>query len=154
MIHVHPMREEKKEVCLWQYPKEYAQYDLPSYEECRRCNYAFVNPAKRHQYHAYYEGTQLIGFANIQEEAQEVYIGIGVHPAYCNQGYGTKLLQMVDVYCQSHFPHKLLYLEVRTWNKRAIACYQKAGFRIQGSSFTLNGKQGKATYYRMVKERS
>ena len=30
------------------------------------------------------------------------------------------------------FPGKPLYLEVRTWNTRAVRCYEKAGFRIDG----------------------
>jgi len=36
------------------------------------------------------------------------------------------------------YPDKPLYLEVRTWNIRAVKCYQKAGFRIDGQASNHN----------------
>ena len=30
------------------------------------------------------------------------------------------------------YPGKTIYLEVRTWNLRAVKCYEKAGFNIDG----------------------
>ena len=49
------------------------------------------------------------------------------------------------------FPNKPLYLEVRTWNERAIACYQKAGFVVEGDGFTQKTYDGEGTFYRMIR---
>ncbi len=46
---------------------------------------------------------------------------------------------------------KPLYLGVRTWNKRAINCYQSVGFVIDGDSFELTTLIGRGEFYRMVK---
>ena len=43
------------------------------------------------------------------------------------------------------YPNKPLYLEVRTWNIRAVKCYQKAGFRIDGQAYELTTGIGTGT---------
>ena len=48
--------------------------------------------------------------------------------------------------------NKPLYLEVRTWNIRAVKCYQKAGFRIDGQAYELTTGIGTGTFYRMIRE--
>ena len=50
------------------------------------------------------------------------------------------------------FPGKPLYLEVRTWNTRAVRCYEKAGFRIDGEPVHRTTAAGEGTFYRMVLE--
>lgn len=46
---------------------------------------------------------------------------------------------------------KPLYLEVRTWNIRAVKCYEKAGFQIEGEPFELTTGIGTGMFYRMTK---
>ncbi len=43
-----------------------------------------------------------------------------------------------------------MYLEVRTWNQRAIACYEKAGFIIDGSVIEQETMSGAGKFYRMI----
>ena len=50
------------------------------------------------------------------------------------------------------YPSKPLYLEVRTWNMRAVNCYKKAGFEIVGESFTMETLMGTGTFYRMIRK--
>lgn len=50
------------------------------------------------------------------------------------------------------YPNKPLYLEVRTWNTRAVKCYEKAGFRIDGQAYELTTGIGTGTFYRMIRE--
>ncbi len=45
-----------------------------------------------------------------------------------------------------------VYLEVCTWNIRAVKCYQKAGFRIDGQAYELTTGIGTGTFYRMIRE--
>ena len=48
------------------------------------------------------------------------------------------------------FPGKPLYLEVRTWNTRAVRCYQKAGFRIDVEPIRQTTSLGEGLFYRLV----
>ena len=50
------------------------------------------------------------------------------------------------------YPGKPLYLEVRTWNERAVRCYQKAGFVIDGDIIEQETYIGRSTFYRMIKK--
>lgn len=145
--------KEIRELCSWHYPGKYAVYDLPSYEQCKIEKMAFTDPHRRTQYHAYYEGEVMVAFTNITKKEEGVFIGIGVHPNHCNEGYGQNVLHLVDVYCAKHYPTLPLYLDVRVFNHRAIACYEKAGYVIQGRVFYMDTPKGKAAFYRMVKER-
>ena len=45
-----------------------------------------------------------------------------------------------------------MYLEVRTWNTRAVKCYEKAGFRIQGEPIRQATPIGEGVFYHMVYE--
>lgn len=48
------------------------------------------------------------------------------------------------------FPGKPMYLEVRTWNERAIKCYEKAGFHIEGEPIKQTTPLGEGVFYHMV----
>lgn len=43
-----------------------------------------------------------------------------------------------------------MHLEVRTWNRRAIRCYEKSGFYIDGQPFTQKTLSGEGRFFRMV----
>lgn len=143
--------DEKREICSWQYTGDYALYNLPPYEQMKSQMSGFMNPQYINNYRAFYDQNVFIGFTNIKEEEKEIFIGIGVHPNLCNQGYGQKILHDVSIITQQLYPDKPLYLEVRTWNQRAIQCYVKAGFVIDGSSYELRTGIGLGTFYRMIR---
>ena len=143
--------EEKKIICSWKYEGEYALYNMPSYESMFERQFGFCNPKNTNNYKAYYDGNIFVGFTNAYEEESEIFVGIGVNPECCSHGYGQKMLQMLSEDCSSLYSNKQLYLEVRSWNKRAIACYQKAGFVIDGEEYEQETSIGKGLFYRMVK---
>ena len=70
----------------------------------------------------------------------------------CNKHYGQRMLSITYEISKKLYPNKPLYLEVRTWNIRAIKCYQKAGFRIDGQAYELTTGIGTGTFYRMIRE--
>lgn len=151
MITYHIMTEQEKELIAdWDYKGEYQIYNMPSYQEQKKLGVAFGNPMCNKNFYAYYDGNQLIGFTNILEEPHEVFIGIGVAPNICGRGYGQKILRLAQNISKSLYPRKPLYLEVRTWNTRAIECYQKAGFSIDGQPFEQKTMSGTGHFYRMV----
>lgn len=144
--------QDKKEICSWKYDEEYKIYNLPSYEEMKEKALGFTNPKREKNYRGFYDSKELVGFTNILEEEHEVFIGIGVNPKLCNRGYGQLILIESYKLSKQLYPNKPLYLEVRTWNKRAINCYKKAGFKIDGDSFEMNTGIGSGTFYKMTKE--
>lgn len=144
--------EEKTIISDWKYPGEYAIYNLPPYEEQKQRGIMLANPERKKNYYSYCEGGRLIGFTNILEKESEVCIGIGVSPDLCGNGWGQKILECASAISGSLYPAKRLCLEVRTWNERAIKCYLKAGFRIDGEAFVQKTNIGEGLFYRMVKE--
>jgi ribosomal-protein-alanine N-acetyltransferase len=71
---------------------------------------------------------RIIGFILILYQVDEVHIlNFCVHPDHQHQGWGKQLLthMLQNITNQSA---KLVYLEVRRSNQRAIALYEKVGF--------------------------
>ncbi len=143
--------EDKKEICSWKYEGEYAIYNLPSYEQLKNAQSGFMNPQKEHQYRVFLIDNKVIGYINLAEKDTEVFVGIGVHPEFCNKGYGKEILREAVSISAELYPHKILCLEVRSWNKRAIKCYQSAGFTIDGEAYEKITPIGKGEFYRMIK---
>ena len=93
-----------------------------------------------------------MGFTTLDNQEQEVEIGVGVNPAYVNQGWGRRILEAACGVSQEKYPGKPLYLEVRTWNQRAIACYRHAGFVIDGEPYEMTTGMGPGVFYRMIRK--
>ena len=110
----------------------------------------FCNPKRDKNFFSYYDGEVLVGFTNLLEEESGVFVGIGVSPDLCSKGYGQQILSLVKERSFRLYPGKPLYLEVRCWNRRAVACYQRAGFAIEGQPFEQTTSMGKGSFYRMV----
>ena len=131
MLEYHKTNEcEKHLICGWKYDGEYAVYNNLPYEEQIKHHRGFGDP--KNNYYSFCEGTKLIAYINLIEKEREVFFGIGVAPEYCDQGYGTQICKFARIISKKLYPGKPVYLEVRTWNKRAVRCYEKAGFRIIG----------------------
>lgn len=151
MLKYHPMTEREKQiVCDWKYEGAYAIYNLPPYEEQLRARRGFANPVN--SFYSFYDGEELIGYINLVDEEKEVFFGIGVAPEKCSQGYGQQMTKMACELSQRLYPGKPIYLEVRTWNHRAVSCYEKAGFRIASEAFSQETSAGEGRFYRMVAE--
>lgn len=143
---------DKREICGWHYEGQYAVYDLPAYEEMQQKQMGFLNPKREKNFYSFLEGEKIVGFVNILEEKREVFVGIGVAPSLCGMGYGCEMLLQTYGISKKLYPEKQLYLEVRSWNTRAVRCYEKAGFIIEGEAFTQETHAGTGAFYRMVKK--
>lgn len=142
----------KQEICQWQYEGDYAVYNLPSYEIMVERKTGFMHPERMQNFHGFSENGQLIGFVNILEEPNEIFIGIGVRPEKCGQGYGRRILSQTIQIAHEKYPDKPLYLEVRTWNQRAIRCYEHAGFTIVTEPYMKTTGSGKGMFYKMTRK--
>jgi len=48
----------------------------------------------------------------------------------CEQGLSNILMELLKNECKKRYGSKKIALEVRSFNKRAIKCYEDAGFEI------------------------
>ncbi len=148
MLKYHKMTEDEKYMVTgWEYPGEYAIYNLEPYDTQKEKRTGLAN--LKNNLYSFYDGEEFIGYSNLYEEEYEVYFGIGVHPLYCGKGYGTKLICMTMELSQKLFPGKPLYIEVRMWNERAIKCYEKAGFILVGDPILKTTDIGTSLFYHM-----
>ena len=124
MLEYHRMTEaEKYIVTEWKYDGDYAVYNVKPYDEQKVTGFGFANP--KNNFFAFYEGDILVGYTNLYEEKTEVFFGIGTNPICCGKGYGQQMTKKTIELSRRLFPNKRLYLEVRTWNERAVRCYEK-----------------------------
>ena len=146
------MDDDKQQICSWKYAGEYEIYNLPSYDVMKKQHIGFMNPSNEKNYFAFLDEDVLVGFVNVLEKDTEVFIGIGVNPALCGKHYGRRILEEAYHISKRLYPEKPLYLEVRTWNMRAVMCYKNAGFHIDGEQYELTTSIGTGKFFRMVRE--
>ena len=151
MLACHPTTEEEKILITeWKYEGEYSVYNAEPYEEQKKKGFGFANP--QNHFYSFYDEKKLIGFINLYEEKTEVFFGIGVKPEECGKGYGSQMTETACKISWRLFPGKPLYLEVRTWNQRAVRCYEKAGFHIAGEPIRQTTSAGEGVFYHMIRE--
>ena len=151
MLTFHQTTEaEMRRIGNWKYEGAYAIYDNQPYEEQLRQHRGFADP--QNHYFSFCEGDRLIGYINLRETETEIRFGIGVDPNCCSQGYGQQMCKLARRLAKERYPQKPICIEVRTWNRRAVACYEKAGFRIVGDPFRKTTPIGEGLFYRMTAE--
>ena len=146
------MDDDKQQICGWKYAGEYEIYNLPPYDVMKAQRIGFMNPCNEKNYFAFLDKNVLVGFVNILEEDTEVFIGVDVDPVLCGKHYGRSILEEAYHISKRLYPKKPLYLEVRTWNMRAVTCYKNAGFHIDGEQYELTTSIGTGMFFRMVRE--
>jgi [ribosomal protein S18]-alanine N-acetyltransferase len=120
-----------KEISSWIYDGEYAIYNLPTWDKMIEEGYSLCDDKKRERYIGYIdEQKELIGFVNLLDEGDTVFFGIGINPNYCGKGIGKMITKKALIESKKWFHNKSVVLEVRTWNKRAVNCYESQGFEI------------------------
>lgn len=75
------------------------------------------------------EEDKVIGFAEADFKCREIgYISMGIIDGYREKGYGTELLKALMKECED-YGYKILEIDVRVDNNRAIGLYKKIGFK-------------------------
>jgi [ribosomal protein S18]-alanine N-acetyltransferase len=132
----HPITEaEARAVCGWRYPPPYAVYNasissVPS----------LLDPAN-HYHAAVDEQGELVGFACFgpdarvpgeldQEDADDgvLDVGLGLRPDLTGRGLGPAFVEAILAHGRATFAPRGFRLAVLTFNRRAIAVYERAGF--------------------------
>lgn len=120
--------EAAKQICSWKYVQPYSVYNYIAYEEAVKKQAAIINPQNSDNYLCFWNNKKLIAYTSIILKEEKVYIGIGIAPQFCGQGLGNVYLNKTVLEAQKRYPDKEIWVQVRSWNERAIKCYHKSGF--------------------------
>lgn len=92
-----------------------------------------------------------IGFEHSQRPRTShcASFGLGVHDDFHGMGIGSKLIETVLDLADNWLQVKRVQIEVNSDNEKAIACYKKFGFEIEGEAKFGSYRDGKYinTYY-------
>lgn len=126
------MNEEyARQIVEWNYEDKYSDYNLPSYDVCVDKKYGITREDSKDNYIVYILDGEVIFYSNMKQmNNKKIYVGVGLKPKYCGRGLGNYFLEDSIKEIKSKFPKSVLFLEVRSWNKRAIKAYEKIGFKI------------------------
>ena len=124
--------EHAKEICIWEYDGEYSVYNLSDWETVVRNNWDLAVKEKRESnFLSVSKDQELVAYGVITNVADTVILGIGLKPKLCGKGLGKDIMKLLIEESKLRFPYTPIALEVRTFNKRAIKCYESIGFEIR-----------------------
>lgn len=116
-----------------------ADYNIPELSDEELINWFRLKTGKNNQkyFSVFNEDENLIGYFGIKYIRKMLFkdsvLGIVFDPNYVNQGYGTETVTTFLDYYFNEMNMKKLYLEVAKFNKRAMRCYEKSGFKVINS---------------------
>jgi len=121
---------EAKEICSWEYNSEYSIYNIGGWNKALNDNWAITNMIKREEQFRSVcnDNNKLIGYFRIIKNKDKIKLGLGLHPNLCGLGLGKEFL--LNILDYNEVKNKVIELEVREFNKRALKCYEKVGFKI------------------------
>lgn len=123
--------EQAKEICDWEYEGDYAVYNYPSWNIVKKCSWGISDETKRVKEFMSLKGENdtLFGYIRMMENDEYVIIGIGLKPICCGKGLGSTAMELLKKECFNRYKDKKIILQVRSFNTRAIKCYEKSGFK-------------------------
>lgn len=131
MYHVSTMSlQQAKEISKWEYPFPYDVYNLPTWNIMEENGWGITLPERREkEFRVITQAGKIVAFFRLSENLSDgnYHLGLGLMPKFCGAGKGAAIMELILAYARELGVQKL-YLEVRDFNKRAIRCYQKAGF--------------------------
>lgn len=142
--------EYAKEACSWQYDGEYAIYNYPPWETVKQQNWAIADEKRRSpQYVAVLDETgALCGFFRFIPYRTPVMLGLGFAPQLCGKGHGAEFMELILKEFHSRCPGQTLELEVREFNRRAVRCYERAGF-VTVETYYKETALGNGSFFKM-----
>lgn len=150
-FHAAPLtREQAAETCGWKYPGPYAAYNSPGWETACAQNWAVADDEKRARrfFAVLDEDGAFCGYFRLTPENGAVMLGLGMKPGCCGAGNGRKVMALILKSFRGRYPGETLELEVRDWNRRAVSCYEKAGF-VKTAHYFRRAHLGEGTFFRM-----
>jgi len=138
-----------KEICSWKYDEEYSIYNFSDWNTVIENGWDLSVKEKRESdFVAILMGNQLIAYGRLTTIQGKAFIGIGLKPSMCGKGLGGNMMRLLIEECKKRFPNHLVAVEVRSFNRRAIRCYENIGFEIK-NKYIKNTLIGNAEFYYM-----
>jgi len=121
-----------RKICSWKYEGIYSIYNFPDWDTLKKQRWGItIEEIRKNEFTALIDkGSKLCGYIRFIENKNFVLVGLGLKPSSCGQGLGDILMELLKNECKKRYGNKKIALEVRSFNKRAIKCYEKAGFEI------------------------
>ncbi|CQR24638.1 acetyltransferase GNAT Family protein [Streptococcus varani] len=148
---IQPMSQHSAEVIAnWHYPAPCDFYDMQADPE--DFEKLLSETARENTYFEVIRNGALFGFACFYPKGQYLEIGLGMKPDQTGVGLGQDFYQTIEDFALSRFESQILTLSVATFNKRALALYQKVGYVAEEYyDQTTNG--GQYPFVRLMKNR-
>lgn len=142
-----------QEICKWKYEYPYDVYNYPSWDTIEKQKWAITQPQKRRdEFHSVYAENKLTGYFRLVKHKNYYLLGLGLNPEVCGKGNGLKFVKLILSYLNFNHERYCIQLEVRDFNKRAIKCYEEAGF-IQKAAYEKETPLGKDNFILMEYKR-
>jgi ribosomal-protein-alanine N-acetyltransferase len=148
---LRPMYDtDAREISGWRYGPPYDFYDADADPEDLA---ELLDPERRMDaYFSVLDGEdQLMGFFQFEREGDSVDVGLGLRPDLMGRGLGLGFLRSGLRFARGRFSPSRFTLSVATFNARAIAVYERAGFR-RGEVFMHETNGGEHEFLRMERE--
>ena len=116
-----------KDICSWRYLPPYNVYNC-EYDETSR---SLLKEENRKNYLCFWGNNTLNAYINIYSKNDMLFLGIGLSPEKCGKGLGKAYLLQGISEAKKRYPNKKIWVQVRSWNQRAIKCYESCGFKEQ-----------------------
>lgn len=142
--------EDAKEICSWKYGGEYTVYNYPDWSVAAAQKWGITDENKRRNEFKTVidENGELAGYFRMIDSGTYVLAGVGLEPSVCGHGHGNELMKLLKEECLKRYKGRKIVLEVRSFNKRALKCYEKAGFKAV-DSYEKNTLTGPSKFIRM-----
>lgn len=121
-----------KIISKWNYEGIYSVYNFPTWEEMLKNNWILTNSTLlEKEFLGFFSNSELIAYGRIFFNNNKISLGIGVSPTWCGKGLGKKIVLKLINESKARHEDAIISLEVRSFNKRAIRCYENVRFNIK-----------------------
>lgn len=139
-----------KEICIWRYEGAYSIYNFSDWDIVVKNGWDLsLDKIRRLEFVAILLDKEFVAYGRMSFNEDKAYIGIGIKPSLCGKGHGKNIMKLLIEECERRFPDKTVALEVRSFNKRAINCYEKVGFEIKRKYIRETFDKSEAEFYYM-----
>ena len=142
--------EEAVEISGWHYEPPYDFYDATSDPDDLE---ELLDPKRRKDtyFSVFDEEGVLVGFFQFEREGTTVDVGLGMRPDLTGQGLGIGYLLAGLTFARRRLSPQTFTLSVAAFNERAIAVYERAGFR-RNTVYKHNTNGGDYLFLSMTRE--
>ncbi len=132
---VVPMSEaHARDTANWHYDGDMSIYDNPSWDEMTERRWGVTIPQYRERdFLALIDADENVaGFLRLIDRGEWIDVGLGLRPDLCGKGHGVEAMAHIEQEALRRKGPCTMRLSVRTNNRRAIRCYEKAGWTRVG----------------------